>query len=29
MNNFTFVPADRTGFELPDDDAHQIQAKRE
>nr|AAG15174.1 nuclear receptor NHR-71 [Caenorhabditis elegans] len=29
MNNFTFVPADRTGFELPDDDPHQIQAKRE
>ncbi|CAI2355784.1 unnamed protein product [Caenorhabditis sp. 36 PRJEB53466] len=29
MNNYTFVPADRTGFELPDDDPHQIQAKRE
>ncbi|ULT84883.1 hypothetical protein L3Y34_013520 [Caenorhabditis briggsae] len=29
MNNFTFVPNDRTGFELPDDDPHQIQAKRE
>ncbi|EGT50304.1 CBN-NHR-71 protein [Caenorhabditis brenneri] len=29
MNNFTFVPNDRTGFELPDDDPHQIQAKRD
>uniref|UniRef100_A0A8R1HNA4 Nuclear receptor domain-containing protein n=1 Tax=Caenorhabditis japonica TaxID=281687 RepID=A0A8R1HNA4_CAEJA len=29
MNNYTFVPSDRTGFELPDDDPHQIQAKRE
>uniref|UniRef100_A0A1I7V3K2 NR LBD domain-containing protein n=1 Tax=Caenorhabditis tropicalis TaxID=1561998 RepID=A0A1I7V3K2_9PELO len=29
MNNFTFVPEDRTGFELPDDDPHQIQAKRD
>ncbi|EFP07012.1 hypothetical protein CRE_10420 [Caenorhabditis remanei] len=28
MNNYTFVPEDRTGFELPEDDAHQIEAKR-
>ena len=28
MNNYTFVPEDRTGVELPEDDAHQIEAKR-
>ncbi|ULU13607.1 hypothetical protein L3Y34_016241 [Caenorhabditis briggsae] len=29
MNNYTFVPNDRTGFELPEDDDVQIRAKRE
>ncbi|EGT35657.1 hypothetical protein CAEBREN_09423 [Caenorhabditis brenneri] len=28
MNNGTFVPANRTGFELPEDDIQQIEAKR-
>uniref|UniRef100_A0A1I7V3A2 NR LBD domain-containing protein n=1 Tax=Caenorhabditis tropicalis TaxID=1561998 RepID=A0A1I7V3A2_9PELO len=28
MNNYTYVPSDRTGFELPDDDEFQISAKR-
>ncbi|CAI5454430.1 unnamed protein product [Caenorhabditis angaria] len=28
MNNYTFVPSDRTGFELPDDDEKQIEAKK-
>lgn len=29
MNNYTFVPANRTGFETEDDDEERIQAKRE